>query len=49
MGLSVHATEETRQEMITAGAASVFTKDYAGVRLHEEIMKAVEYRSAMRL
>jgi DNA-binding NarL/FixJ family response regulator len=49
MGLSVHASEDMRQEMITAGATSVLTKDYAGVRLHEEIMKAVEDRSTMRL
>jgi DNA-binding NarL/FixJ family response regulator len=49
MGLSVHATEEMRQEMIIAGATSVLTKDYAGARLHEEIMKAVEYRSMTRL
>jgi hypothetical protein len=38
-----------RQEMIIAGATSVLTKDYAGARLHEEIMKAVEYRSMTRL
>jgi DNA-binding NarL/FixJ family response regulator len=49
MGLSVHASEDMRQEMITAGATSVLTKDYAGARLHEEILKAVEDRSTMRL
>ena len=48
-GLSVHATEDLRQEMITAGATSVLTKDHAGARLHEEITKAVDYRSAMLL
>jgi hypothetical protein len=45
VGLSVHATEDLRQEMITAGAISVLTKDHAGARLHEEITKAVDYRS----
>ena len=45
VGLSVHATEDLRQEMITAGAISVLTKDHAGTRLHEEITKAVDYRS----
>ena len=49
VGLSVHATEDLRQEMITAGATSVLTKDHAGARLHEEITKAVDYRSAMLL
>ena len=38
---AVHATEDLRQEMITAGATSVLTKDHAGARLHEEIAKAV--------
>ena len=47
VGLSVHATEHLRQEMITAGATSVLTKDHAGARLHEEITKAVHNRSAM--
>ena len=41
VGLSVHVTEDLRQEMITAGATSVLTKDHAGERLHEEITKAV--------
>ena len=45
VGLSVHATEELRKEMIEAGATSVLTKDHAGLRLHEEITKAVDYRS----
>ena len=47
VGLSVHATEELRQEMIAAGASSVLTKDHAGARLHEEITNAVEYRSTI--
>lgn len=47
VGLSVHITEELRQEMISAGATTVLTKDHAGVRLHEEITKAVDYRSVM--
>ena len=47
VGLSVDATEDLRQEMITAGATSVLTKDHAGARLHQEITKAVDYRSAM--
>ncbi|HKY72646.1 MAG TPA: response regulator transcription factor [Nitrospira sp.] len=47
VGLSVHATEDLRQEMIAAGASSVLTKDHAGARLHEEITKAVDYRSVM--
>ena len=49
VGLSVHATEDQRQEMISAGASSVLTKDNAGVRLHEAIAKAVDYRSMMLL
>jgi DNA-binding NarL/FixJ family response regulator len=49
VGLSVHPTEELRQEMIAAGATSVLTKDQAGARLHEEIAKAVEYRFMMLL
>ena len=47
VGLSVHATEELRQEMIAAGASSVLSKDRAGGLLREEITKAVDYRSAM--
>jgi DNA-binding NarL/FixJ family response regulator len=47
VGLSVHAAEDLRQEMITAGATSVLTKDHAGARLHQEITKAVDCRSAM--
>jgi DNA-binding NarL/FixJ family response regulator len=47
VGLSVHATEELRQGMISAGATSVLAKDDAGARLHEEITKAVGYRTAM--
>ena len=47
VGLSVHATEDLRQEMLTAGATSVLCKDQAGARLYEEIMKAVDYRSVM--
>jgi len=47
VGLSVDATEDLRQEMSTAGATSVLTKDHAGARLHQEITKAVDYRSAM--
>lgn len=47
VGLSVHATENLRREMMTAGAASVLTKDDAGARLYEEITKAVESRTAM--
>jgi len=47
VGLSVHATEDLRQEMITAGATSVLTKDHAGARLQQEITKAVDYRSTM--
>ena len=47
VGLSVHATEDLRQEMVTAGATSVLTKDHAGARLHQEITIAVDYRSAM--
>lgn len=47
VGLTVHATEDLRQEMITAGASSVLFKDRAGARLREEITKAVDYRSAM--
>ena len=49
VGLSVHATEDLRQEMIRAGATNVLTKDHAGARLHEEITKAVDYRSTMLL
>ena len=49
LGLSVHATEDVREEMIKAGATSVLTKDHAGERLPEEIAKAVEYRSMMLL
>lgn len=45
VGLSVHATEDLRQEIITAGAISVLTKDHVGTRLPEEITKAVDYRS----
>jgi DNA-binding NarL/FixJ family response regulator len=47
VGLSVHATENLRREMMTAGAASVLTKDDAGARLYEEITKAVDSRTAM--
>jgi DNA-binding NarL/FixJ family response regulator len=47
VGLSVHATKDLRQEMITAGATSVLAKDHAGARLHQEITKAVDYPSAM--
>lgn len=47
VGLSFHATEDLRQQMITAGATSVLTKNHAGARLHEEITKAVDNRSAM--
>jgi DNA-binding NarL/FixJ family response regulator len=47
VGLSVHATEDLRQEMIAAGANSVLSKDRAGTHLLEEITKAVDYRSAM--
>jgi len=47
VGLSVHATEDLRQEMVAAGASSVLSKDRAGAQLHEEITKAVDYRSAM--
>jgi DNA-binding NarL/FixJ family response regulator len=47
VGLSVHATENLRREMITAGATIVLSKDDAGARLHEEITKAVDYRSVM--
>jgi hypothetical protein len=47
LGLSVDATEDLRQEMITAGATSVVTKDHAGTRLHQEITKAVDCRSMM--
>ena len=47
VGLSVHATEDLRQEMIAAGAIGVLTKDHAGTRLHEEITKAVDDRTAM--
>ena len=46
VGLSLHATEELRQEMITAGASSVLSKDCAGAQPSEEITKAVDYRSA---
>jgi len=49
VGLSVHATEGLRQQMIRAGAASVLMKDHAGTQLYEEITKAVEYRTAMLL
>src|SRR5690242_8336644 len=37
VGLSVHATEDMRHEMIRAGASCVLAKDSAGVRLYEEI------------
>jgi len=47
VGLSVHATEDLRHEMIAAGAIGVLTKDHAGTRLHEEITKAVDARTAM--
>jgi DNA-binding NarL/FixJ family response regulator len=47
VGLSAHATEDLRQEMITVGATSVLAKDDAGTRLHEEIRKAVDCRSAL--
>ena len=47
VGLSVRATEDLRQEMITAGASTVVNKDRAGARLHEEITKAVDYPSAI--
>jgi len=47
LGLSVDATEDLRQEMITAGATSVLAKDHAGARLHQEITKAVDCRSAL--
>ena len=47
VGLSVHATEDLRQEMIAAGATNVFTKDHAGARLHEEITRVVDCRPAM--
>jgi DNA-binding NarL/FixJ family response regulator len=47
VGLSVHATEDVRQEMIMAGASSVLSKDRAGALLHEEITKAVDYRSVL--
>ena len=47
VGLSVHATETLRQEMIIAGASSVLSKDCASARLYEEITKAVDYRSAL--
>ena len=47
VGLSVHAAEHLRQEMIAAGASSVLSKDRAGALLREEITKAVDCRSAM--
>jgi DNA-binding NarL/FixJ family response regulator len=47
VGLSVHATEDLRQEMMTAGATSVLLKDHAGSRLYEEIMKAMDSRPVM--
>jgi DNA-binding NarL/FixJ family response regulator len=47
LGLSVDATEDLRQEMITAGATSVLAKDHAGARLHQELTKAVDCRSAL--
>jgi DNA-binding NarL/FixJ family response regulator len=47
VGLSVHATEDLRQEMIAAGASSVLSKDRASALLREEITKAVDCRSAM--
>jgi DNA-binding NarL/FixJ family response regulator len=47
VGISVHATEDLRQEMIRAGASKVLSKDGAGARLHEEITKAVDDRFAM--
>jgi DNA-binding NarL/FixJ family response regulator len=47
LGLSVHATEDLCQEMITAGASSVLSKDRVGALLREEITTAVDYRSAM--
>ena len=49
VGVSVHATEDLRQEMIKAGASCVLSKEDAGARLHEEIAKAVDYRSMMLL
>jgi DNA-binding NarL/FixJ family response regulator len=49
VGLSAHATEYLRQEMITVGATSVLPKDDAGARLYEEIRKAVDCRSATLL
>jgi DNA-binding NarL/FixJ family response regulator len=47
LGLSVDATEDLRQEMITAGATSVLAKDQAGAGLHQDITKAVDCRSAL--
>jgi len=47
VGLSVHATEDVRQEMIMAGASSVLSKDRAATLLHEEIIKAMDHRSAL--
>ena len=47
VGLSVHATEDLRREMIAAGATRLLRKDRAGIDLHEEITKAVDYRTTM--
>jgi DNA-binding NarL/FixJ family response regulator len=47
VGLSVHATQDLREEMMTAGATSVLNKDHAGARLYDEITKAVDDRSVM--
>lgn len=45
IGISVHATDETRQVMLAAGATTVISKDMAVDQLRDEIVEAVNRRS----
>lgn len=45
VGLSVYATEDTRQAMTAAGATTVISKETAVEQLRDEILESVNRRS----
>lgn len=45
IGLSIYATDETRQIMRAAGATTVISKDLAVEQLRDEIFESVNRRS----
>ncbi|HEY6084223.1 MAG TPA: response regulator transcription factor [Nitrospira sp.] len=45
VGLSVYATEDTRQLMMAAGATTVIAKEAAVAHLRDEILESVNRRS----